>query len=84
MVETSNKILNLHAEEVHLEKNEINWEDYDFHPVVNLPDDYVVLDLNKSSWKIPQVNFVWESIMRFDQICTTQTCFREFVTYTWE
>ena len=40
-----------------LKKNEINWEDYDFHPVVNLPDEYVVLDLNKSSWKVPSGQF---------------------------
>ena len=40
-----------------LKKNAINWENYDFHPVVNLPDDYVVLDLNKSSWKAPSGQF---------------------------
>ena len=40
-----------------MKKNEINWEDYDFHPVVNLSEDYIVLDLNKSSWKSPSDRF---------------------------
>ncbi len=40
-----------------MKENEINWEDYDFHPVVILPDDYVVLDLNKSSWNSPSDQF---------------------------
>lgn len=40
-----------------LKEKEINWKYHDFHPVVNLPEDYIVLDLNKSSWKSPSDRF---------------------------
>ena len=40
-----------------LKEKEINWKYHDFHPVVNLPEDYLVLDLNKSSWKSPSDRF---------------------------
>tara|TARA_B100000676_G_scaffold126_1_gene141 strand:- start:2771 stop:3382 length:612 start_codon:yes stop_codon:yes gene_type:complete len=40
-----------------LKEKEINWRYHDFHPVVNLPEDYIVLDLNKSSWKSPSDRF---------------------------
>ena len=29
----------------------IDWEDYKFHPVVHLPDEYKVLDLTQGSWE---------------------------------
>ena len=35
----------------------INWSDETFHPVVNLPTDYAVLDLSLGSWKPSKTDF---------------------------
>ncbi len=36
---------------------EINWTNEVFHPVVNLPKDYVVLDLSTGSWEPTKTDF---------------------------
>ena len=35
----------------------INWSDENFHPVVNLPTDYAVLDLSLGSWEPSKTDF---------------------------
>ena len=35
----------------------INWSDETFHPVVNLPTDYAVLDLSLGSWEPSKTDF---------------------------
>ncbi|MFL2941266.1 MAG: peptidoglycan DD-metalloendopeptidase family protein [Candidatus Poseidoniales archaeon] len=40
-----------------MEENQIKWEEHDFYPVVDLPEDYLVLDLNKSNWNSPSGKF---------------------------
>ena len=37
--------------------SEINWRNETFHPVVNLPKDYAVLDLSFGSWKPSKTDF---------------------------
>ena len=29
----------------------INWSEESFHPIVNLPDEYKILDLTKGNWE---------------------------------
>jgi len=45
--------------------NMLNWQDYNFHPVVHLPREYVVLDLSKGLWKQSETEF---SIGRYNEI----------------
>ena len=45
--------------------NMLNWQDYNFHPVVHLPREYVVLGLSKGLWKQSETEF---SIGRYNEI----------------
>ena len=42
----------------------INWDSESFHPVVNLPDNYRILDLTKGSWNSDNSEF---SIGKYDE-----------------
>ena len=42
----------------------INWSSEKFHPVVNMPDKYKVLDLTKGSWNSDKSEF---SIGKYDE-----------------
>ncbi|MEC8875098.1 MAG: peptidoglycan DD-metalloendopeptidase family protein [Candidatus Thermoplasmatota archaeon] len=43
----------------------IEWEDFDFHPVVNLPDEYTILDLSKGVWTPSRTEF---SIGKYNEV----------------
>jgi len=40
-----------------LKKNKVQWASYNFHPIVNLPDDYQILDLTKGRWSASKKQF---------------------------
>ena len=42
----------------------IDWESEDYHPVVDLPDKYTVLDLSDGVWKTPNTMY---SIGKYDE-----------------
>ena len=35
----------------------MDWHDQDFHPVVNLPVNYSILDLSNGIWNVPVAEF---------------------------
>lgn len=43
----------------------LGWESFDFHPVVNLPKEYTVLDLSVNPWEPSKTEF---SIGKYDEV----------------
>jgi|TARA_B100001094_G_scaffold61750_2_gene57513 murein DD-endopeptidase MepM/ murein hydrolase activator NlpD len=43
----------------------INWSEESFHPIVNLPDEYKILDLTKGNWESKGSDF---SIGKYDEL----------------
>ena len=43
----------------------IDWGSYDFHPVVDMPEDYTVLDLSRGTWTPPTTDY---SVGKYDEL----------------
>ena len=43
----------------------IDWDSHEFHPVVDMPEDYTILDLSKGTWTPPKTEY---SIGKYDEL----------------
>ncbi len=43
----------------------INWDSHEFHPVVDMPEDYTILDLSGGTWTPPQTEY---SVGKYDEL----------------
>ena len=48
---------------LHTRKVMIDWDSHEFHPVVDMPEDYAVFDLSKGTWTPPKTEY---SIGKYD------------------
>ena len=43
----------------------IDWDSHEFHPVVEMPDDYTILDLSGGTWTPPKTEY---SVGKYDEL----------------
>ena len=43
----------------------IDWDSHEFHPVVDMPEDYTILDLSGGTWTPPQTDY---SVGKYDEL----------------
>ena len=48
-----------------LPKGMVDWISNDYHPVVDMPEEYTILDLSEGSWGRPETEF---SIGKYDEV----------------
>ena len=43
----------------------IDWDSHEFHPVVDMPEDYTILDLSGGTWTPPKTKY---SVGKYDEL----------------
>ncbi len=43
----------------------IDWDSHEFHPVVDMPEDYTILDLSEGTWTPPKTKY---SVGKYDEL----------------